>query len=115
MCGVQNTFDFRLAMGFFALGHKPARIVEIVQNAVGVGPLPEEVIVLEEMIMAEGRMGHDERLHRHGVLFHIVTDAGIGIDDDFIRQSHMPFAVGSLLTQEGLSERPMAIHQRHAD
>src|SRR3546814_3398265 len=52
---------------------------QIIQNAFCIGPLLEEIIILEKMIMAEGRMRDDERLHHRGVFFHDIADAGIGI------------------------------------
>src|SRR5437667_8582476 len=46
-----------LAFGNVALGEG-----EIIQDPVRVGPLPEDVVVLEEMVVAEGRVGEHGRL-----------------------------------------------------
>ena len=42
------------------------------------------------VIMAKGGMGHHQRLHRHGIFFHVVTDAGVGIDHNLIGQALAP-------------------------
>ena len=49
-------------------------------------PLPEQVVVLEEVVVAESGVRDHQRLHGHGILFHEVGDAGIGIDDDLVGQ-----------------------------
>ena len=72
------------------MGDEVAGEGEIVENAAGVGPLLEQVIVLEKMVMAERGMRDHQRLHRHGVLFHDVTDAGVGIDHDLVGEAHQP-------------------------
>ena len=52
---------------------------------------------------------------RDGVLFHDVADAGVGIDHDLIGQAGKALAVHALLAGEMLAERPVLVHQRHAD
>jgi hypothetical protein len=89
--------------------------IEVVENAVRVGPFLEQVVVLEEMIVAEGGVRHDQRLHGHGVLLHDVADAGVGIDDDLIGEAGIALAVHGLVAREALAERPVVIEHRHAD
>ena len=89
--------------------------LQVVENAVRVGPLAEQVIVLEEVVMAERRVGDDQRLHRGRVLLHDVADAGVGVDDDLVGEAaHAPAVTGFVLG-EVLAERPMLVEQRHAD
>ncbi len=65
------------------------------------------------MIVAKGRVRHHQGLDRHGVAFHVVADAGAGVDDDFIGQARIALAVHRFLADETLAEGPMAVHQRH--
>ena len=67
--------------------------IEIVENAGGVGPLLEEIVVLEEMVVAEGGVGDHQGLHRHRVLLHAIADARIGIDDDLVGERLIALAV----------------------
>jgi hypothetical protein len=111
---VEQLFDRRGAVLFLALGDVALGEVQVVEDALGVGPLLEQIVVLEEVVVAESRMRHHQRLHRHGVLFHVVADAGVGIDDDLVGQAGEAFAVEPLLAKEALAERPVPVHQRHA-
>ena len=113
--GIQNPFNCFDAVPFFALGDIVARKTQIVENTIGIGPLSEQVIILEEMIMTKCSMRHDERLHRHGIFFHDIADARIGIDDDFVGEALQPATVEGLVKGEALAETPMPIHQREAD
>ena len=99
-----------LAMGDVLLGE-----FEIVENAVGIGPLLEQIIVLEEMIVAEGGVRDHQRLHGRGVLLHQIGDTRRRVDNDLIGQAHQALAVGSLLIGEMLAERPVLVEQGHAD
>jgi len=74
----------------------------------------EQMIILEEMIMAKGSMGHHQCLHGHGIFFHDVTDTGIGIDDNFVSQAAETFAVHAFIAQETFAKGPVIIHHRHA-
>ncbi len=76
-------------------------------------PLPVEVVVLEEMIVAEGGVRHDERLHRHGVLFEQVGDAGARIDDDLVGEARIAAAIHRLLAGEHLAEGPVMVELGH--
>ena len=77
MRGVEHPLDRLQPVLFLALGDVVAGKAQIVEDAVGIGPLPEQVIVLEEVIVAERGMRDDQRLHGHGVLLHDVADHGL--------------------------------------
>ena len=100
---------------FLAFGDEVTGIFEVVQNAGCVGPLPEEVIGLEEMIVSKSGVRHDQRLHGHGVFLHAIADAWIGIDNDFVGEPHLALAVVALVGNEVLAKGPVPVHQRHAD
>ena len=73
---VERHFDRKPAMALLATGDIALGEIEIIEDAVGVGPLPEQVVVLEEMIVAEGGVRDHQRLHGRGVFFHQVGNAG---------------------------------------
>src|SRR6202030_2471717 len=89
--------------------------VQIFENAFGVGPLLEKIVVLEKMVMAESGMGDDERLHRRRVLLHEIGDAGRAVDDNFVSEAAQPLAIQRFVLAEMLAEGPMLIIERHAD
>ncbi|MNU08465.1 hypothetical protein D3C72_2545250 [compost metagenome] len=60
-------------------------------------------------------MRGDQRLHRHGVFFHEIGDARIGVDHQLIGQPAIAFLIELAFENEALSKRPVLIHQRHAD
>src|SRR3546814_2321362 len=72
-----------LAVHDIALGE-----FQIIQNAVGVGPLLEQIIVLEEVVMPIGGVGDHQRLHHGGVFLHDIADAGVGIDNQLRSEEH---------------------------
>ncbi len=82
-------------MTLLALGDEPFGIGELIQNAIGSRPLAEQMVVLEEVVMAEGCMSDDERLHCHRVLLHHVRNARIRIDDQLISQRLAPLRYSS--------------------
>ena len=88
---------------------------EIIENAFGVGPLPEQVVVLEEVIVTEGGVRDDQRLHGHRVLLEQIGDTGAGVDHDLVGKGRISVSVELFLPREKFSERPMAVHQRHAE
>jgi hypothetical protein len=55
--------------------------------------LAEQVVALEEAVVAIGRVGDHQGLHRHGVFFHEVGDAGVGVDDDLVGEAHLAAAI----------------------
>ena len=114
MSRVEQLFHLRRAVLFLAAANEFPGIVEIIDYAFGIGPLPEQMVVLEEMIVATGRMRHDQRLHCHRVLVQTVADAGVGVDDDLIGQTAEPAAVAAFMKNELFSKRPVPVHQRHA-
>ncbi len=115
MRGIEDGLDLVAAVALLAGGDVALGEGEIVENALGIGPLLEQIIVLEEVVVAEGGMRHDERLHRHGVLFEQVGNAGARIDHDLVGQRRIAVAVHGLFAREQLAERPMVVHQRHAE
>ena len=88
---------------------------EIVEDGAGVGPLLEQVVVLEEVVVAESGVGEHQHLHGHGILFHDVADAGIGIDHDLIGQRPVAALVHRIFARKMLAERPVPVHLRHSD
>ena len=89
--------------------------IEIVENSGRVGPLLEEIVVLEEVVVAEGGMRDDDGLHRHRVLLHAIADARIAVDDDLVGQRLIALAVKDLVAHEAFAVGPMRVHEWHAD
>ena len=82
--------------------------------ASAVGPLAEQVVALEERIVAVAGMRDDQRLHGHGVFFHEVRDARIGIDHDLVGEPLHAAAVALLVADEFLAVRPVRVADRQA-
>jgi hypothetical protein len=80
----------------------------------GVGPHAEQVVALEEAVVAVGGVGDHQRLHGHGVLLHQVGDAGVGVDDDLVGQPHVAALVALLGGDELLAVAPVVVVHRHA-
>ena len=112
--GVEHALDLFLAITLLVLGDEAARELEIIENAVGVGPLLEDVIVLEEVAVAVAGVREHKRLHRRGVFLHDVDDAGVGIDDDLVREALIALAIHRFVAGEMLAEAPVPIEERHA-
>src|SRR5205823_4813074 len=102
MGGIENGLDRRCPMLFLASRDVALGEVHIAQYRAGIGPLPKEVVVLEEMVVAKGGVSDDQRLQSHGILFHEVDDAGIGIDHQLISEAATAFAVEVFLKEEAL-------------
>ena len=115
MSGIQQAFHRRLAVALLAMRDVAAGELQIVEDAVGVGPLLEYIVVLEKVVVAECSVGDDQRLHRRRVLLHDVADAWIGVDHDLIGEALHAGAVHRLVAREVLAERPVLVEQRHAD
>ena len=49
------------------------------------------------------------------VFLHQVSDAGIGVDDDFVGQTHLAAAIAFFRAEEMLAKGPVVIRHRHAD
>lgn len=115
MRGIQRALDLDAAVTLLALHDVVLGEIQIVQNAVGIGPLLEQIVVLEEVVVAEGSMRNHQRLHRRRVLLHQVGDAGRGVDYDLIGEAHQALAVGRFMVRELLAKGPVLVEQRHAD
>ena len=99
-------------MPLLAFHDVAAREHEVVEDRLGIGPLPEQVIALEERIVTVAGVRDDERLRRHRVLFHQVGDTGLGVDDDLVRESLHAAPVRLLVADELLAVRPVRIADR---
>src|SRR5262245_46758257 len=112
---IERALDGGLAVAFLALADVALGEIEVVENALGVGPQLEQVVVLEEVVVTEGGMGDHERLHRRRVLLHQVGDARRAVDHDLVGQALDALAIERLVMGEMLPERPMLVEQGHAD
>ena len=65
--------------------------------------------------MTIGGVGNHQCLHGHGILFHEIRDAGIGINDYFVGQSHLATAIALFGIHELLAKGPVVVAQGHAD
>jgi hypothetical protein len=115
VAGVEQQLDRLLAVALLAFGDVVAREHQVVEDALGVGPGAEQVVALEEGVVAVGGVRDHQRLHGHGVLFHEVGDAGAGVDDDLVGQPHLAALVALLGGKELLAVGPVVIAHRHAD
>jgi hypothetical protein len=102
------------AVALLAVGDVVLRIDQVVNDRRRVGPHAEQVIALEEAVVAVRGMRDHQRLHRHRVLLHQVADAGVAIDDDLVGQAHVAALVVLLGGDELLAVAPMAVVHRHA-
>ena len=68
-------------MAFLAFGDVIAGEYQIIDDGVGAGPGFKEIVPFEKRVVAVAGMSNHQGLHGHGVFFHEVGDAGIGIDD----------------------------------
>ncbi len=92
---IEHDLHGLLAIALLALGDVGLGETQIVDDVVGLGPELELVVVLEEVVVAVGRVRHHQRLHGHGVLLHDVADAGVGVDDELVGQAaHAALVVG---------------------
>ncbi|MNN13809.1 hypothetical protein D3C81_1268530 [compost metagenome] len=114
MAGIEQQLHFLLAVALLALGHVVLGKQQVVDDGVRVGPGAEQVVALEEGVVAVAGMRDRQRLHRHGVLLHQVGDAGIGIDDDLVGQAHVPALVAAFRRQEVLAVGPVVVAHRQA-
>jgi hypothetical protein len=109
MRGIESHLNREPAMALLATGDIALGEIQIIEDAVGVGPLPEQVVVLEEVVVAEGGVRDHQRLHGRGVFFHQVRNAGRGIDHDLIGETHQPLAIEGFVVGEALAERPVLV------
>ena len=115
MRGVKRLLDRKPAMALLALRDIGLGKFEIIKDAVGIGPLLEQVVVLEEMVVTERRVRDHQRLHRRAVFLHQVRNTGRRVDDDFVGEAHQTPAVRRFVKREVLAERPVLVEQRHPD
>ena len=115
VAAVEDVLDRLHAVLLLALADVVPRVDEVVDDRRRVGPEAKEVVALEEAVVAVGGVGDHERLHRRRVLLHQVADAGVGVDDDLVRQAHLAAPVAALVGDEFLSVAPVAVVHRHAD
>ncbi|ABA50205.1 hypothetical protein BURPS1710b_2028 [Burkholderia pseudomallei 1710b] len=111
---VEQFLDAIEPVALLAFGDVVLRVHEIIDDRVRVGPQPEQVVALEERVVPVRRVRDDERLHRHRVLFHQIRDARVRVDDDLVREPHLPAAVALLGRQEVLAERPVTVVHGHS-
>src|SRR5262249_19623147 len=112
---VERALDGDLAVALLALADVALGEVQVVENALGIGPQLVQVVVLEEMVVTERGMGDHERLHRRRVLLHEVGDARRAVDHDLVGETLEALAIERLLMGEVLSKGPMLVEQGHAD
>jgi hypothetical protein len=84
MGGIEHALHGRMPVTLLAARDIALGKFEIIQDPIGVGPFLEQVVVLEEMVMAVSRMGDHEGLHRRRVLLHDIGDARVRVDDDLV-------------------------------
>ena len=113
MAGIQEQFHGFLAMPLLTFGDVIPGEQQIINDGVSAGPGAEQVIALEERIVAVGGVGDHQRLHHGGVLFHQVGDARIGVDHDLVGQPHLPAPVVLLGQHELLAVGPVFVTERH--
>ena len=111
MGGVEHALDGIDPVPLLALGDIVSGKAQIIKYPVGVGPLSEQIIVLEKMVVPEGGMGQDQGLHRHGIFFHDIADTRVGVDHDLIGKPLQPFAVERFVKGEAFAETPVMIHE----
>ncbi len=115
MAAVEHVLDLLHAVLLLALGDVVPGVDQVVDDRRGIGPEAEQVVALEEAVVAVGRVGDHQRLHRGRVLLHQVADAGVGVDDDLVGQAHLAAPVAALVGDEFLAVAPVAVVHRHAD
>ncbi len=112
VAGVEHLLDGHGPVPLLAGHHVAAGEDQVVEDGIGGGPLLEQMVALEERIVAVARVRDDQRLRRHRVLLHQVRDARIGVDDDLVGEPlHAP-AIGLLVAYELLAVRPVRVADR---
>jgi hypothetical protein len=81
----------------------------------GIRPLPEQRVVLEEMIVSKSSVSNDEALHEEGVVLHHIDQAGIGVDDDLVGKARIALAVKRFFACKPFAEGPVPVHERQTD
>src|SRR5262245_35195258 len=112
---IERALDRDLAVALLALADVALGEIEVVENALGVGPQLEKVVVLEEMVVTERGMEDTETLVRRGILLHEVGDARRAVDHDLVGEPPETSSIERLVMGEMLAEGPVLVEQRHAD
>jgi hypothetical protein len=86
VAGVEQFLNFIYPIAFFAFGDVFTGENQIIDYRAGIRPAAEKIVILEKRVMPVAGMGHNQRLHGNGVLFHQISDTRVGVNDDFIRQ-----------------------------
>src|SRR5215471_21543599 len=105
--GVEHPLNRLHTMPLFAFLDIVACEAQVIENPVRIGPLPKEIIVLEEMIVPERGMRNYQSLHRHGILFHDIADTRVRVDDDLVGKALQAPAVEGFVIRKPLAEAPM--------
>lgn len=94
VAGVEQVFNGIDTVALLALHDVLLGEHQVIDDRTGIGPGAEQVIALEEAVMAVAGVSHHQRLHADGVFLHQVGDARVGVDHDFVGEAHLPTAVG---------------------
>ncbi len=114
MAGVENILYRVYAVAILTLIDVLLGKYQVIDDRAGVGPATEQVIALEKRVVAIAGMRNHQGLHGHGVLFHQIGNARIGIDHDLVGQAHLTALVVLLGMQKMFAVGPVVIAQRHA-
>ena len=98
---------------FFALHDVLLGEHQVIDDCIGLGPLPKQVVALEKGIVSVTGVSDHQRLHGHGVLFHEVRNAGVGIDHHLVGKVLLPGFVQMLVNRKGFAVTPVWIHHGH--
>ncbi len=109
MGSIQHPLDGELTETLLATGDVAFGELQIVENTFRIGPLAEDIVVLEEVIMPECGVGDDQRLHGRAIFLHQIVDAGIAVDHQLIGKPAKPLAIEHFIGHELLPERPMFV------
>ena len=114
MTGIQHFFHFIHTVALFALHDVVLGEYQVIDDRTGVGPGAEQVVALEERVVAVTGVRNHQRLHHHGVFFHQIGDAGIGVDYDLVGKAHLAAAVVLFVRHKMLAVGPVVVTHRHA-
>jgi hypothetical protein len=90
---IEHFFDLRHAVALFALHYIAAGKHQVIENGVSLGKLTEQIVALEERVVAVRGVRNYERLHHEGVFLHQIGDARAGIDDDLVGEAGVALAI----------------------
>ena len=87
---IERALDRDVAVALLALRDVALGEVQVVEDALGIGPQLEQVVVLEEMIVTERGVRDHQRLHGRGVFLHEVGNARRRVDHDLVGEALSP-------------------------